>query len=244
MDPVRLERVRQLSRRYVEEGKVPFSQVLVAHHGVSRLLPACIRVRRRAAVSASAHWCCALAGWLLQPVPPRARLLLTDTGPLTCTDVYWLQPRSQRVILRDSSGYLDVENQVPVQDDTIVRIYSMSKPIACAAALICYELGHFEMEQPVELYLPEFKGMQVWNAETGELEPCRRRMNIKHLFMHTSGLGGGGGGTTHRDKYREIVKAATASVSGSEADDLAESARRMAALPLAFHPGDMCVCHN
>jgi CubicO group peptidase (beta-lactamase class C family) len=120
----------------------------------------------------------------------------------------------------------------------------MSKPIACAAALICYELGHFEMEQPVELYLPEFKGMQVWNAETGELEPCRRRMNIKHLFMHTSGLGGGGGGATHRDKYREIVKAATASVSGSEADDLAESVRRMAALPLAFHPGDMCVCHN
>ena len=87
------------------------------------------------------------------------------------------------MVLRDSSGCLDVENQVPVQDDTIVRIYSMSKPIACAAALICYELGHFEMEQPVELYLPEFKGMQVWNAETGELEPCRRRMNIKRWIV-------------------------------------------------------------
>ena len=174
MDPARLERARQLSRRYVDEGKVPFSQLLVAHRG--------------------------------------------------------------HIELQDSHGWANIERRAPIADDSIVRIYSMSKPIACAAALICYEMGHFELEQPVELFLPEFKDMQVFDAESGDLAPAARRMNIKQLFMHTSGLGGGVGGP-HRAAYRDLVKAAAAGNEG-EPDDLAESVRRMAALPLISHPGD------
>ena len=94
MDPARLERARQLSRRYVDEGKVPFSQLLVAHRG--------------------------------------------------------------HIELQDAHGWANIEQRTPIADNSIVRIYSMSKPIACTAALICYEMGHFELEQPVELFLPEF----------------------------------------------------------------------------------------
>ena len=73
----------------------------------------------------------------------------------------WTSPVRPACALQDSSGYLNIASRAPIQDDSIARIYSMSKPITCAAALVCYEMGHFEMEQPVEMYLPEFKGVQV-----------------------------------------------------------------------------------
>jgi CubicO group peptidase (beta-lactamase class C family) len=88
-------------------------------------------------------------------------------------------------------GFRDVEKQLPMERDTICRMYSMSKIITCAATLILLEDGKFNLDDPVSKYLPELKDMKVWAGGTKDepkLEPLKRPMTIKHLLTHTSGL--------------------------------------------------------
>jgi len=88
-------------------------------------------------------------------------------------------------------GYRDVEKQLPMERDTICRVYSMSKIITCAATLVLFEDGKFNLDDPVTKYLPELKDMKVWAGGTQDkpqLESLKRPITIKHLLTHTSGL--------------------------------------------------------
>jgi CubicO group peptidase (beta-lactamase class C family) len=88
-------------------------------------------------------------------------------------------------------GYRDLEKQLPMERDTICRMYSMSKIITCAATLMLFEEGRFNLDDPVANYLPELREMRVWTGGTQEepkLEPLKRPITIKHLLTHTSGL--------------------------------------------------------
>jgi CubicO group peptidase (beta-lactamase class C family) len=66
-------------------------------------------------------------------------------------------------------GQMDVEAGTPVAEDTIFRIYSMTKPITAVAAMIGYEAGHFQLDDPIAKFLPEFSDMQVWDGPPDEL---------------------------------------------------------------------------
>ena len=83
-----------------------------------------------------------------------------------------------------------VEDSLPVQDDTIFRIYSMSKPITSVAAMMLYEQGAFELTDPIERYLPEFAGMRVW-AGGSDIKPvtvpATEPIRVWHLLTHTAG---------------------------------------------------------
>lgn len=57
--------------------------------------------------------------------------------------------RHGHVVLRESHGLMDVAAGKPLVDDALFRIYSMTKPLTCVAALVCYEMGHFELDDPV-----------------------------------------------------------------------------------------------
>src|SRR5829696_6990190 len=59
-------------------------------------------------------------------------------------------------------GLRDVEKKLPMERDTICRVYSMSKIITCAAALALMEDGKYNMDDPISKYLPELKDMKVW----------------------------------------------------------------------------------
>jgi CubicO group peptidase (beta-lactamase class C family) len=88
-------------------------------------------------------------------------------------------------------GYRDLEKKLPMERDTICRVYSMSKIISCAATLILFEEGRFTLDDAVSNYLPELKDMKVWTGGTQEepkLEALKRPITIKHLLTHTSGL--------------------------------------------------------
>src|SRR5688500_5129254 len=88
-------------------------------------------------------------------------------------------------------GYRDVEKQLPMERDTICRVYSMSKIITCAATLVLMEDGKFNLDDSVTKYLPELTNMKVWAGGTQEepkLEALKRPITIKHLLTHTSGL--------------------------------------------------------
>lgn len=97
-----------------------------------------------------------------------------------------LLARSGKLVDFQTYGYRDVEKQLPMERDTICRIYSMSKIITCAATLMLLEDGKFNLDDPIAKYLPGLKDMKVWT--NGTTEALKRPITIKHLLTHTSGL--------------------------------------------------------
>lgn len=131
-------------------------------------------------------------------------------------------------------GYRDIENQLPMERDTICRVYSMSKIITCAATLILLEEGKFNLDDPVANYLPELKNMKVWTGGTQanpQLEPLKRPITIKHLLTHTSGMIYDFAGN---DELTKTWRAADL-WSGPGLDSFIQ---KLSKLPLKHQPGD------
>jgi len=152
-----------------------------------------------------------------------------DTG-----GIITLVERKGEVAHLAKCGYQDIASQQPLELDTIFRIYSMTKPIVSVALLMLYEQALFQFSDPVHKYLPEFKDLRVL-TDAGELVPPNREITIHHLLTHTAGLTYGAFGTTAVDK---LYLAANLWEKGI---DLKEMTRRIANLPLLYHPGDKWV---
>jgi CubicO group peptidase (beta-lactamase class C family) len=102
-----------------------------------------------------------------------------------------LLAREGKIVDFQSYGYRDLEKKLPMERDTICRVYSMSKIITCVGTLILLEDGRFNLDDPISKYLPELKEMKVWDGGTQEepkLKALARPITIKHLLTHTSGL--------------------------------------------------------
>lgn len=101
--------------------------------------------------------------------------------------------RGGHVAYHRSLGLMDREQNKPMMDDTIFRIYSMTKPIASVALMQLYERGLFQLLDPVARYIPEWRELRVGEVqEDGSvtlMEPARP-MNIRDVLMHTTGLAG------------------------------------------------------
>src|SRR3569623_1029902 len=88
-------------------------------------------------------------------------------------------------------GLADVERKVPIKDDTIYRIYSMTKPLTSVAFMMLVEQGLVAIDEPVAKYIPEWKdlGVFVAGADPAFLtRPPTRPMLIVDLMRHTAGL--------------------------------------------------------
>lgn len=141
--------------------------------------------------------------------------------------------RNGRIVDWQTYGYRDLENKLPMQKDTICRVWSMTKPVSSVAAMMLVEEGKISLNDPVEKFIPEFKNIQVFKGGTASkpiLAKPERQMTIKHLLTHTSGLGYG----WDNDVVSEIYQR----VKAFEAPSLKEYAARVATLPLLFDPGD------
>ncbi|MGY0643536.1 MAG: serine hydrolase domain-containing protein [Paraglaciecola chathamensis] len=102
-----------------------------------------------------------------------------------------LVARKGKVVHVEGVGYRDREAKAPMSEDTIFRIYSMTKPITAVAALTLWEQGKFQMNDPVSKYLPELANLKVYAGMDGEnmvLEDTSKVMTIKQLFTHTAGF--------------------------------------------------------
>jgi len=102
-----------------------------------------------------------------------------------------LVARNGKILDFQTYGYRDIQNNLPMERDTICRVYSMSKIIASIGTLILFEEGRFNLDDPVANYLPELQDMKVWiggTQDAPETEPLKRPITIKHLLTHTSGL--------------------------------------------------------
>ena len=137
-------------------------------------------------------------------------------------------------------GVRDVATQLPMTDDTIFTVYSMSKPVTSVAAMMLVDEGKLKLSDPVEKYIPSFATSKVGvelAAENGEkkleLVPLDRPITILDLMRHTSGITYGFyGDSLVRKAY------ANALIYGGDFDN-AEFAERIARLPLAEQPGTL-----
>ena len=97
-----------------------------------------------------------------------------------------------KVISHMQSGIRRVADDAPITEDTIYRIYSMTKPITGVALMQLYEQGKFSLDDPVSKFIPEFSDLKVVKSYEGngsvELEPLDRQPTMRELMSHTAGF--------------------------------------------------------
>jgi CubicO group peptidase (beta-lactamase class C family) len=137
-------------------------------------------------------------------------------------------------------GVRDVATQLPMTDDTIFRLFSMTKPITSVVAMMLIEEGKFRLDDPVAKYIPSFAKVKVGverkaedGAKTLELVPPNRPPTVLDLMRQTSGITYG--------FYGDSLVRKTYAAADIYAGDFnnAEFAERIAKLPLADQPGTL-----
>ena len=151
-----------------------------------------------------------------------------------------LVARKGKIAYFEARGMADREAGAPMKRDAVVRIYSMSKPITSAALMMLFEEGEFRLKDPVSRYIPELGNLEVLvdrpgfpgDPERARREPVRREMTVQDIMRHTAGLTYGYFGGTSADSLYN--KKHPLYWQG----DLEDMTRRIAALPLLYHPGE------
>jgi len=143
-----------------------------------------------------------------------------------------LLARRGKVAYFQTSGLAEAETGKIFAEDSIVRIFSMTKPITTVAAMMLYEEGHFQLDDPVSKFIPSFSDPVVWQgAGIADVKPAVTLMTIKHLMTHTSGLTYGFMRINAVDsRYRELIEE-------NESMTLEEWADKVATIPLICEPG-------
>ncbi|MGO4327915.1 serine hydrolase domain-containing protein [Cupriavidus sp. 2TAF22] len=150
----------------------------------------------------------------------------------------YLLARNGNLVSTQAIGWQDAAARVPMREDAIFRIYSMSKPIVSVAVMMMVEDGRVQLADPVSKYLPELKGLQVGVEKTDAagkpelgLVPAQREMTVQDLLRHTSGLTYGVfGKSLVKDEYKRAGVDATEQSNG-------EFIAHLAKVPLQFQPG-------
>ncbi len=145
--------------------------------------------------------------------------------------------RHGRLAYVSCRGSRDLEAGLPVELDTLWRIYSMTKPITSVAAMMLYEEGAFELNDPVSAFIPSFADVRVYSGGSDlkpATVPATEPMRIWHLLTHTSGLTYG----FHRVHPADaMLRAAGFEWASPPGTDLARACDIWAGIPLLFQPG-------
>lgn len=136
--------------------------------------------------------------------------------------------RHGKIVHHDAVGKYGMDNDKPMDTDALFRIYSMTKPITTVAAMMLYEEGAFQLDDPVSKYIPELAGQKV--IRDGVLVDAASEMTIVQLMTHTAGLTYGG-----IDEHP--VEKAYAEAKLFESADLDEFVQKLGTIPLRFEPG-------
>jgi CubicO group peptidase (beta-lactamase class C family) len=133
-----------------------------------------------------------------------------------------------------TAGFADREAKKPFRRDTLVQIYSMTKPVTGVALMQLWEQGKFGLDDKLSDYLPEFAQTPVFHGMDGAgkpiLRPPHRPILIRDILRHTAGFGYGPG-----ESYPEKAFAEADPLNLN--NDLTEFGRRLATVPLLFEPG-------
>ena len=157
-----------------------------------------------------------------------------------------LVARHGHVAYFDSQGYADREQERPMADDTIFRLFSMTKPVTSVALMSLYEQGYFQLNDPVHRVIPEWRDLQVY--ESGEGPDMKTRspkspMTFRHVLSHQAGLTYGNGLVTLAGlegmKLHPVDQAyVDAGVARAGRETLRSFIEKLATVPLRYDPGE------
>ncbi len=145
--------------------------------------------------------------------------------------------RGGKLAYETKIGHADVEAKKPIADDTIYRIYSMTKPICAVAAMMLWEEGLFELHDQVKWFIPSFANQKVFRSGTltaPRFEPVSEPMEMWHLFSHTAGMTYG---FVYANPVDQMYRNAGFEWGTPQGKNLAEVIDILAELPLMFQPG-------
>lgn len=134
-------------------------------------------------------------------------------------------------------GDADRENDRPVANDTLWRIYSMTKPLTSLAAMMLYEEGCFDLNDPASKWIPELKNARVYAggpAQSPRTVPATEPVRVHHLLSHTSGLTYG---FTHLHPVDEMYRNKGYDFGYAKGADLSQAVSDWCSMPLLFQPG-------
>ena len=128
-------------------------------------------------------------------------------------------------------GLADREEGRPFARDTLVQIYSMTKPVTGVALMQLWEQGKFGLDDPLARHLPQFAGVQVYDeAEPDKLRPPSRTITVRDVLRHTAGFTYGNAGHPSDPVWTKLEPL-------SEKHTLAQLAELMPQVPLLYDPG-------
>lgn len=147
--------------------------------------------------------------------------------------------RKGKVVHHKAFGFADIESGTKMTSDYLFRLWSMTKPITSVALLTLFEQGKFQLTDPLELYIPTFKDVKVFEGfdDKGNMilaEP-RRKITIQDVFRHTAGFSYGDGEGAVDKAYQK------AGMDLLKLESLDELVEKLAKLPLLYHPGEKWV---
>ncbi len=135
----------------------------------------------------------------------------------------------------ESFGMMDYERNIPMAEDAIFRIYSMSKPITSIALMQLYERGHFQLNDPVYRVIPSWRNQKVWQSGEGDdmvTSAPAQPMTFKHVLSHSGGLTYGATSHPVDRAYRKL------GVRRDQGETLTSFMEKLADVPLRYEPGE------
>ncbi|WP_397400213.1 serine hydrolase domain-containing protein [Phenylobacterium sp.] len=162
-------------------------------------------------------------------------------GPAKIAGCQVAVARHGHIAYLKSFGMMDIERNKPTRDDTIYRIYSMTKPITSVALMTLYEQGYFQLNDPVSRYVPSWKNHRVWVSGEGAdmvTEAPGRPITFRDVLSHMAGLTYGGGlpGVGVQHPIDNIYRTLRIRSSGTT-DTMMEFMDKLAQVPLRYQPG-------
>lgn len=153
-----------------------------------------------------------------------------------------LVARRGQIVYHQAFGYADPQAQRPYRTDDIFRIASMTKAITATAAMLLYEEGKFDLDDPIARWIPEFGQPQVlqsfrWRDTTYTTAPAKGSITVRQLLNHTSGLSYGV--IAGDERFSAInAKAGIVDLYTTQRVTVADNIKKLATLPLVHSPGE------
>jgi CubicO group peptidase (beta-lactamase class C family) len=174
------------------------------------------------------------------PTPPLVVPAAIDSALKSLVDSKQIVGASALVYERGQEAYFgafglaDRENNKPFARDTVVQIFSMTKPVTGVALMQLYERGKFELDAPLAVYAPEFAEMQVYAGVDANGQPKyeapKRPITVRDILRHTAGFNGDGAPEAVTALYRQADPR-------NRNNALPDVIAKMASVPLAYQPG-------
>jgi CubicO group peptidase (beta-lactamase class C family) len=174
-----------------------------------------------------------------------------DRNEVPC--VISLVARHGKIAYFDVQGMMDIDNRIPAKEDTIFRMFSMTKPMTAAAVLMLYEEGRFQLDDPISRFLPEFANPVVYVYERTRAQrfgvppasmtiPANREITIRDCLTHTTGLAQPNlTPVSMLNNHWEAIQRSgwKFPFKGNiePAPTMRERVKNIAGIPLCFHPG-------